>query len=120
MSLLMNIENKRPSSYIVTLNGRLDGKTCAACEAKLDPIVIPETKAIMFDMSNLHHISSMGLRILYKAKKVIEGNGGVVPLINMQPKIKKVFQIAHLLHGMTLFASITAANQYFDATQKEV
>lgn len=120
MSLIMNIENKMPGYYVVTLNGRLDGTTYADCEAKINSILIPETKAIMFDMSNLDYISSMGLRIVIKARKFIEGNGGSIHIINMQPQIKKVFEIANLLRGMTLFASVKEADDYFDTMQKKV
>jgi anti-sigma B factor antagonist len=120
MSLIMNIENKVPGYYVVTFNGRLDGTTSADCEAKITSILIPETKTIVFDMSNLDYISSMGLRIVIKTRKFIEGNGGGVHMINMQPQIEKVFEIAKLLRGMTLFASIKEADDYFDAMQKKV
>lgn len=120
MSLIMNIENRMPGYYIVTLNGRLDGTTYAGCETKIASILIPETKTLMFDMSNLDYISSMGLRIVIKARKYIEGNGGSVHMINVQPQIAKVFEIVNLLHGMTLFASIKEADAYFDAMQKKV
>jgi anti-sigma B factor antagonist len=120
MPLIMNIENKVPGFYIVTLNGRLDGTTCADCEANIASILIPETKTLMFDMSNLDYISSMGLRVVIKTRKFIEGQGGSVNTINMQPQIKKVFEIANLLQGMTLFASTKEADDYFDAMQKKV
>jgi anti-sigma B factor antagonist len=120
MPLIMNIENKLPGFYIVTLNGRLDGTTCADCEAKMAPILIPGTKTLMFDMSNLDYISSMGLRVVIKARRFIEDQGGSVNTINMQPQIKKVFEIANLLRGMTLFASTKEADHYFDAMQKKV
>ncbi len=120
MSLIMNIVNRMPGYYVVTLNGRLDGTTCADCEAKINPLLIPETRAIMFDMSNLDYISSMGLRIVIKTRKFIEGNGGSIHIINMQPQIEKVFVISNLLHGMTLFASVKEADDYFDTIQKKV
>lgn len=119
-SLVVNIETRMTGGHIVTLDGRLDGMTYADCEKKIEPLIIPETKALMFDMSNLDYISSMGLRIILKARKVIEGNGGAVHIINMQPQIKKVFEIVNMLHGMTLFASIQEADQYFDVMQKKV
>jgi stage II sporulation protein AA (anti-sigma F factor antagonist) len=119
MPLTMNIDNKMPGYYIVTLNGRLDGTTCAECEAGINSILIPETDKITFDMSNLDYISSMGLRIVIKTRKFIEGHGGSVYTINMQPQIKKVFEIANLLQGMTLFASVKEADAYFDAMQKQ-
>jgi anti-sigma B factor antagonist len=120
MSLITHIEKKMPGYYVVTLNGRLDGTTYADCEAKITPILIPGTKTLMLDLSNLDYISSMGLRVVIKARKFIEGNGGGVNIINMQPQIKKVFEIANLLSGMTLFASIKEADNYFDAMQKKV
>ncbi len=119
-SLAVNIESKMAGGFVVTLKGRLDGATCSDCEEKINPIIVPETKVLMFDMSGLDYISSMGLRIVLKARKVIEGAGGVVHLINMQPQIKKVFEIVNMLHGMTLFASIQEADQYFDTMQQKV
>ena len=120
MSLIMNIENKMPGYYIVNLNGRLDGTTSADCEAKINSILIPKTRSIVFDMSNLDYISSMGLRVIIKTRKFIEGNGGSVQMMNMQPQIKKVFEIANLLRGVTLFNSVKDADDYFDAMQKKV
>ena len=120
MSLIMNIEIKAPGYYFVSLKGRLDGTTSADCEAKITSLLIPQTKTIVFDMSNLDYISSMGLRIIIKTRKFIEGNGGGVQMINMQPQIKKVFEIANLLRGMTLFASVKEADDYFEAMQKKV
>jgi anti-sigma B factor antagonist len=120
MPLIMNIENKMPGYYVVTLNGRLDGVTYADCEEKIASILIPATKTITFDMSKLDYISSMGLRIILKTRQIIEGNGGSVYIVNMQPQIKKVLEIVNMLRGLTLFASIKEADDYFDAMQKNV
>jgi len=120
MSLVMNIESKMPGCYAIALSGRLDQTTYADCEARIKPILIPTTKIIMFDMANLDYISSMGLRVFLKTRQIIEGRGGSVYMIKMQPQIEKVFEIANLLHGMKLFASIREADDYFDAMQREV
>jgi anti-sigma B factor antagonist len=94
--------------------------TYADCEARITSILMPSTKSIMFDMSKLDYISSMGLRIILKTRQFIEGHGGIVSVVNMQPQIKKVMEIVNLLRGMTLFASIEEADDYFDAMQKNV
>jgi anti-sigma B factor antagonist len=120
MPLITNVEKKMPGYYVVTLNGRLDGVTYADCEAKITSILLPSTKSIMFDMSKLDYISSMGLRIILKTRQFIESHGGIVSVVNMQPQIKKVMEIVNLLRGMTLFASIEEADDYFDAMQKNV
>jgi anti-anti-sigma factor len=120
MSLSIKIENKMPDSYFVTLDGRLDGITSEDCDAKITSLLVPTTKTIMFDMTHLDYINSMGLRIILKTRRFVEGNGGGVYMINVQSQIEKVFEIANLLHGMKLFADIREADAYFDAMQKNV
>ena len=120
MPLTMTIENKIPACYVVTLNGRLDATTSADCEVKIEPVLVAGTKAVMFDLSNLEYISSMGLRFVLKTKKTVEGYGGSVHIINMQPQIEKVFEIANMLKGFSLFKSVKEADQYFKAMQERV
>ncbi|MFA6413374.1 MAG: STAS domain-containing protein [Syntrophales bacterium] len=120
MSLIMKIENKMPGCYVVKFIGRLDGTTYADCDEKMNSLLIPTTKDIMFDMTNLDYISSMGLRIVIKTRQFIEGNGGRVHMIKMQPQIEKVFKIANLLNGIILYASVKEADDYFGAMQKKV
>jgi len=120
MSLIINIENKMPDSYFVTLNGRLDATTCEECDAKITAILLPTTKTILFDLTNLSYISSMGLRIILKTRRLIENHGGTVYMINVQAQIEKVFEIANLLNGIKLFATNEEADAYFDAMQKNV
>ena len=120
MALIMNVEKKSPGSYFVTLNGRLDGTTSPDCDARISSILIPSTRTILFEMTNLDYISSMGLRIFLKTRRMIEQQGGRVYMINVQPQIEKVFEIANMLNGIRLFASISEADTYFDAMQKSV
>ena len=120
MTLIMNVENKSPGSYFVTLKGRLDSTTSADCDARISTILLPSTKTILFELTNLDYISSMGLRIFLKTRRMIEQQGGHVYMINVQPQIEKVFEIANMLNGIRLFASISEADAYFDAMQKSV
>ena len=120
MSLVMKIENKMPGCYVIKFVGRLDGTTYADCDEKINSLLVSATKDIIFDMTNLDYISSMGLRIVIKTRQFIEGNGGNVHMIKMQPQIEKVFKVANLLNGIILFASVKEADDYFEALQKKV
>lgn len=120
MALIIKVENKSPGSYFVTLNGRLDSTTSPDCEERISSILLHSTRTILFEMTNLDYISSMGLRIFLKARRMIEQQGGRVYMINVQPQIEKVFEIANMLNGIRLFASISEADTYFDAMQKSV
>ncbi len=120
MSLTTTIEERMPGYYVARLNGRLDGTTYPECEGLIVPLLVPATKALMFDMSQLEYISSMGLRVVMRGRKYIEGNDGYFHVINLQPQIAKVFEIANMLSGMRVFASIEEADNYYDLMQKKV
>ncbi|MDD4356448.1 MAG: STAS domain-containing protein [Smithellaceae bacterium] len=120
MALTMNVETKSPGSYFVTSNGRLDGTTSPDCDARISSILLPSTKTTLIEMTNLDYISIMGLRVFLKTRKMIEQQGGHVYMINVQPQIEKVFEIANMLNGIRLFAGVSEADAYFDAMQKSV
>lgn len=120
MSLTIRVETKRPGFCFVSLIGRLDQTTAGECDEKITSILLPQTRAIVFDMTGLNYISSMGLRIILKTRRFMSGRGGAVYMMNVQPQIEKVFEIANLLKGMKLFADAKEADEYFDAIQKSV
>ena len=120
MSLTIRMETKRPGFWFVSLIGRLDQTTAEECDAKVSSLLNPETRAVVFDMTGLNYISSMGLRIILKTRRFMSGQGGAVYVMNVQPQIEKVFEIANLLQGMRLFADTKEADEYFDAIQKSV
>ncbi len=119
MNLEVEIWKKDDGYYLVILKGRLDQETYAFCESKLEPILNSDTKALTLDMSHLSYISSMGIRVILKARKAIEAQGGKVLTANLQPQIAKIFEIVAALPRQHLFASVREADAYFDALQKK-
>jgi anti-anti-sigma factor len=120
MNLEVDIWKKDEGYYLVTLNGRLDAETYAYCEDRLKPILNPDTRVLTFDMTDLSYISSMGLRVVLKARKSIELNGGKVLTVHMQPQIAKIFEISAALPKVQMFSSIEEVDAYFDAMQKKM
>lgn len=118
MNLNVHIYAKEDGVFLVALDGRLDSETYAHCEEKLMPLLNAKTRRLTFDMSNLSFISSMGLRVVIKARKAIESSGGKVLLAHLQPQIAKIFEIAAALPKYQIFQSINEADAYFAAIQK--
>jgi anti-sigma B factor antagonist len=119
MKLDVNIYRKEDGNFLVALDGRLDSETYASCEEKLAPILNSSTRALTLDMSKLSYISSMGLRVVIKARKAIEVEGGKVLIVNLQPQIAKIFEIAAALPKYQIFKSIREADEYFAAMQEQ-
>jgi anti-anti-sigma factor len=119
MNLDVKISRKEEGYFVVSLDGRLDSETYAFCEEKLTPILNAATRGLTFDMSGLSYISSMGLRVVIKTRKAIEGAGGKVLMVHLQPQIAKIFEIAAALPRYQVFASIREADEYFTAMQEK-
>jgi anti-anti-sigma factor len=74
---------------------------------------------IIFDLEKLDYISSMGVRVIAKAKKSLKKSGGKIVLLNLQPQIRKVFEIIKALPSEQIFESVEEMDKYFDYMQKK-
>jgi len=112
------VEQQPGGRVRVALNGRLDTQTYAQCEQRLQPLLTPATRVLVFDMSRLSYLSSMGLRVLMMTSKNLRAQGGKCLLINLQPPIRAVIDIANALPSEAIFASIEEADRYLDLMQR--
>jgi anti-sigma B factor antagonist len=114
------VENQPEGRVRVVLKGRLDTQTYAQCEQRLAPLLNPETKVLVFDLTHLDYLSSMGLRVLMKTTKSISAVGGKCLLTHLQPPIRAVINIANALPAQNIFASVEEADRYLDVMQRRV
>ena len=119
MPLEIGIVEEKPGLFQVALDGRLDTDTSAVLEKRLQEVLGKEVRAVRFDMSSLDYISSMGIRVLFKTVKALRQKKAMFLLVNLQPQIKKVLDIAQALPPESVFASVKEADDYFDAMQRK-
>ena len=119
MSLKVTSREKSPGVFIVSPEGSLDTDTYPILEEKVDSLLGTPPGTIIFDLEKLDYISSMGVRVIAKAKKSLKESGGKVVLLNLQPQIRKVFEIIKALPSEQIFSSIEEMDRYLDSMQKE-
>jgi anti-anti-sigma factor len=119
MDFDVHIVPREEGSYLVSLNGHLDSKTAESFEAKLFSILSPAAKLLIFDMSNLAYISSMGIRLIFKAEKALEINGGKVLMVNVQPQIQKIFKIAAVFSKYQILKTVEEAETFSTEMRKQ-
>lgn len=119
MALNIKIENREAGTCLVALEGRLDATTYLSLEAKMDALLGSKTRALMLDLGQLSYISSAGVRVILKARKTIAANRGAFLMLNLQPQIRKVFEIVNALPNTPIFESIEEADRYLDVIQRE-
>lgn len=121
MSLIIDVTQGDAGTYRVKLTGKLDTETYEQFEAALKPALAdPEARAIRLELQDLTYISSMGMGVVVKTKRAIEGKGGVLALVGMQPQVAKVFEIVRVLPREVVFANREEADSYFAMIQQKV
>lgn len=118
--LEVQIENQPEGRVRVSLAGRLDSLTYEECERRLQPLLTPATRVLVFDMARLEYMSSMGIRVLLRTTKALAAHGGKCLLTRLQPPIRAVIDIANALPAQNIFASIKEADDYLDLIQRRV
>lgn len=118
----MNVtsEQKAQGIFIVTVTGSLDSNTYNQFEQKIDALLSEATELIVFDLEFLTYLSSAGVRVFLKARKVLKSNGGQVKFLNLQPQIKRVFEIINAIPSMQIFENTAELDRYLDAQMKKV
>jgi len=71
-------------------------------------------------MAGVTYISSRGLAVVITTIKKVRAGGGKFAMAELQPPVRKVFEIAAALPEESVFASQEEADRYFDAIQRKV
>ncbi len=97
----MTIE-RNVNGAVVTLKivGRLDTSTAPALEAAIDGCATG-IKELILDCSALEYVSSAGLRVILKAQKLMNAQGGM-KLIGVNETIMEVFDITGFADILTI------------------
>lgn len=112
MDLDVKVQQIKPGNFTVTPKGRIDSETHTVFSKKLQPVIEKKAKNVLINMSAVNYISSAGLGAVFNLMKQLKENGGELLLCNLQPQIKKVFEIIKALPTTNIFASAEDADIY--------
>ncbi len=119
MSFKVIVNKKKPGFFTVSVFGSLDSENYMELEKKAGEIIVPTTKVVVLDMTEVSYISSMGISAVIKIKRGIEQYQGRLAITNLQPQVKKVFDIIKAMPTDMIFASIEEADAYLTEIQNK-
>ncbi len=119
MALDIKIIKKKDYVYLVELKGSLDSETYIELENELKEIINEKTKAVIWNMGGVDYISSIGIKIVIEAKKSLEEKHASFAMTNLQPQIKKIFDVMKILPMFDIFDDMPEADKYIDQIIKE-
>jgi anti-sigma B factor antagonist len=119
MSLTVTTQMKQDGVYTVTPTGSVDTETYQELERAVDEAIKPSPRVIILDMKGVSYVSSVGLGVIFKAKKSMEEAKGVLILTNLQPNVKRVFETIKAIPSL-IFENIQEADEHLDAILRDI
>ncbi len=120
MALKVLVSTKALNAWVVSLEGSLNSETAQSFGDRIRPLLNTERSTLVLDLAGLNYISSAGLREIFKAQKAQKTVQGKLVFMNLQPQIRKVFEIVNALPTMRIFANLEEMDQYLDKMQRQV
>ena len=120
MSLTITITPESDNGKRISIAGSLDSNTAPQLQQRVNEEINESVDPTVIDFKNLDFLSSAGLRVIFKTKKIMDNSGGRFLLVNLQPQIKKVFEIIKALDGMNVFKNQDEMDDYLAAMQTKV
>lgn len=119
MPLKVNLAKKEEGLFIVSCLGSIDSVTCPELEKRLEPLFVPSTRVLILNMDGVDYISSMGVSLVFKAKRAMDKYDGQFIMTNLKPQIKAVFEAVKALPTMRVFESVEEADEYLGSIQRK-
>ena len=120
MPLSIEIHAEPHEGKRISLAGSLDTDTASQLQDKIDHEIDSTVHMVIMDLKRLEFLSSAGLRVIFKTKKLMESHHGKFMLLNLQPQVRKVFDIIKALDGMNVFKNEEEMDEYLTAMQNKV
>ena len=120
MELKVDVTQKAQGVYVVQPAGSLNSSTYAILDKEVDAILAEMPTLLVLDLEHLEYLSSAGLRVILKARKALKKNNSQLVFMNLQPQIRKVFDIVNAFPAMQIFQNIEELDDYLDVMQRKV
>lgn len=120
MTLLVNLNNINTHSVKMSLSGSINSDTADILDAEIARLLDNAISTLVLDFSDITYISSAGVGVIMKAKTSLTRRKGDLAMINLQPQVKKVFEIIRLLPALNVFESVEELDEYLGKIQQSV
>jgi anti-sigma B factor antagonist len=117
MGLEIEVTEVGNGGRCLALRGRLDTQTAPILDERVGRVLESAT-ALLFDLEGLEYISSAGIRVLVKTRKVLEARGGGMAVARLQPPVRRVLDILKALPSIDVFATDAEMDAYIDSMQR--
>jgi anti-sigma B factor antagonist len=120
MPLKVSVQDKGDGTFLVRPEGSIDANTFMTLQNEVDAILAKSPKVVIFNMMDVKYVSSAGVGVVLLTEQELQPKNGKVLMVNLQPQIKKVFEIVKALPDQQIFSSLEEMDRYLHEIQRRV
>lgn len=120
MQLQIKTQRITPVIAGVLLSGKIDGHTCSLLKEEVDRLLAGPAKTLVLDMTDVEMVTSAGVGTIMEARETAQGKGGDLAMNNLQPQVKRVFEIMSLVPKLNVFESEKELDEYLTKVQERI
>jgi anti-sigma B factor antagonist len=104
-----------PDIVLVQITGRISvGRDCEDVELAVDELIRGSRKKVVFDLSELNYVDSMGVGILVMCSGKLKRAGGELRMASLQPRIAELMKITRLDQILCFYPTTAVAIEEFE------
>lgn len=119
LRIILEKINSIQNGIFVYLNGCIDTYNSNFFQNQIQKIINAGFKNIIFNCSALNYISSTGIGAFTFFLKEVKSNGGDIVLLEIQDKVREVFQLLGFLQFFNIKNTLEEAMKFFSGNQSE-
>jgi len=120
MELEISIIRKANGVIILLPAGSINETTCSVLKKQIDSVMDEKISTLVLDMNGVGFMSSVGIGLINSTKNRLKAKNAEFAMINLQPAIKKVFEIMSLLPTLNVFQNVEELDEYLGRIQRRV
>ncbi len=120
MGLEISVLKTNANVNKVCLSGSIDNDTFGELKSSLDEVIATTSRAIVVDMADVEMVTSAGIGVLTAALKLAQKRNLEFAMVELQPQVKKVFEIMRLMPILNVFESQLELDDYLKRIQRRI
>ena len=121
MGLKINkAEIQTSQTMTLQLVGEIDNNSSIVLDREISGIAEGAASAIILDMEKISFISSSGIGVIVKSQNTLKAKGAELTMINLQPQVKRVFEIMQLTPVLNVCESREELDEYLRKIQDRI
>ena len=120
MSLTIKKIQSMSSAATFALSGELNNQTSDQLNQAISSMLDAPAKALVLDMKEISFISSSGIGVIVKARNTLKEKGLDLTMVNVQPQVKRVFDIMQLTPILKVCENQEELDSYLTKIQNRI